>query len=219
MNSRIKADPTAWNRFLDKYWVLYLIVLLLAMLFAIALIFCHSCTPCDNSTLLQRIHELETGNETGIEAISEPIVEDIPENYEIPTADEVDDRREEAGGEVGKVTATLFWHTKDDLDILALQPNNNELSPRTKIDTSTQGKYDVDVNFQGVLTSSPIENIFWEMPDVGNYLLVVRLYERRTTGSVPINFTLHWKVEGQRIIEKHGTLNKTGDQLKFYFTY
>ena len=33
------------------------------------------------------------------------------------------------GGEVGKVTSTLYWDSTDDLDIMAKQPNTKELCP------------------------------------------------------------------------------------------
>ena len=226
MNFRITENPTAWEIFLEKYWVLYFIVLLFAILFAIALIFCHACTPCDHSTLLQRIHELETVAEIGDERIFDPIVEDVTDIYDEPTVVEVDDRREEAGGEVGKVTATLIWNTKDDLDIIAIQPSGIQISPYTKdgidqrYDASTSCRYDTDRNFKGtLLTTRPIENIFWEKPDIGIYKLLVRLHERQTTGSATINFTLHWKVEGQSIIVKHGTLNRKGNFLEYEYEY
>ena len=99
MNSRIKDTPTAWDRFLEKYWVIYLIVLLLAMLFAISLLFCHACPPpCDNSTLLKRIHELETVNEG------------IPDHI-------VDERREETKREERKDTIVD--------GVIVKQPTNN----------------------------------------------------------------------------------------------
>ena len=224
MNSRLTGQRTSWERFLEEYWVLYLIVLVLAILFAISLLFCHACNPCDNSTLLQRIHDLETV----LEEADNSITVDELQDYEIPTVVEVDQRREEAGGVIGKVTATLIWNTKDDLDIMALQPNKIRLSPYEgegqKTDASTLAKYDIDVNFldrngNGTLTAKPIENIFWEKPDLGKYTLTVRLFQRRTTGSTPINFTLHWKVEGQGLIKQQGKLNKTGDKSVFYFEY
>jgi hypothetical protein len=49
--------------------------------------------------------------------------------------------------------------------------------------------------------------------------LIVHLFKRRTTGSTPINFTLHWKVEGQGLKKQQGKLNKTGDYLVFDFQY
>ena len=222
MNSRLTGQSTSWERFLVDYWVLYLIVLVLAMLFSISLLFCHACHPCDNSTLLQRIHDLETVENEADNSITVDELQD----YDIPTVVEVDQRREEAGGVIGKVTATLIWNTKDDLDIMALQPNKIVLSPYEgqKTDASTLAKHDIDVNFidengNGTLTAKPIENIFWEKPDLGKYTLAVRLFKRRTTGAAPINFTIHWKVEDQSLIKQQGKLNKTGDSLEFYFEY
>jgi len=233
MNYRLTGQRTSWERFLEEYWVLYLIVLVLAILFAISLLFCHACNPCDNTTLLQRIHDLETVNDHVVndpvtDDAYDPVIVDDTQEYDMPTEEDVDDRRDDAGGEVGKVTATLIWNTKDDLDIMALQPNKIRLSPYEgegqKTDASTLAKYDIDVNFldrngNGTLTAKPIENIFWEKPDLGKYTLTVRLFQRRTTGSTPINFTLHWKVEGQGLIKQHGKLNKTGDKSVFYFEY
>jgi hypothetical protein len=229
MNSRLTGQRTSWERFLEEYWVLYLIVLVLAILFAISLLFCHACNPCDNSTLLQRIHDLETVNDHVVndpvtDDAYDPVIVDDAQDYDMPTEEEVDDRRDDAGGEVGKVTATLYWNTTDDLDIMAKQPNNKELSPAKRSDSSTLGEYDVDVNYinennVGVLTTNAVENIFWQNPGIGKYQLVVRLFKRRTTGSTPINFTLHWKVEGQGLIKQQGKLNKTEDALPFYFEY
>lgn len=229
MNSRLTGQRTSWERFLEEYWVLYLIVLVLAILFAISLLFCHACNPCDNSTLLQRIHDLETVNDHVVndpvtDDAYDPVIVDDAQDYDMPTEEEVDDRRDDAGGEVGKVTATLYWNTTDDLDIMAKQPNNKELSPAKRSDSSTLGEYDVDVNYinennVGVLTTNAVENIFWQNPGIGNYQLIVHLFKRRTTGSTPIHFTLQWKVEGQGFKKQQGKLNKTGNALEFYFEY
>jgi hypothetical protein len=229
MNSRLTGQRTSWERFLEEYWVLYLIVLVLAILFAISLLFCHACNPCDNSTLLQRIHDLETVNDHVVndpvtDDAYDPVIVDDAQDYDMPTEEEVDDRRDDAGGEVGEVTATLYWNTTDDLDIMAKQPNNKVLSPAKRSDLSTLGEYDVDVNYidennVGVLTTNAVENIFWQNPGIGKYQLVVSLFKRRTAGSTPINFTLHWKVEGQGLIKQQGKLNKTGNALEFYFEY
>jgi hypothetical protein len=154
----------------------------------------------------------------------DPVIVDDAQDYDMPTEEEVDDRRDDAGGEVGEVTATLYWNTTDDLDIMAKQPNNKVLSPAKRSDLSTLGEYDVDVNYidennVGVLTTNAVENIFWQNPGIGKYQLVVSLFKRRTAGSTPINFTLHWKVEGQGLIKQQGKLNKTGNALEFYFEY
>jgi len=123
------------------------------------------------------------------------------------------------GGEVGKVTATLYWDTTDDLDIIARQPNTKELSPAKPSDLSTLGEYDVDVNYEVVPTNNAVENIFSQNSGIGKYQLGVRLFKRRTTGSTPIHFTLQWKVEGQGFKKQQGKLNKTGNYLVFDFQY
>jgi hypothetical protein len=124
-----------------------------------------------------------------------------------------------AGGEVGKVTATLTWLTKDDLEIMAKQPNAKELSPAKQSDLSTLGEYDVDVNYEVVPTKNAVENIFSQNSGIGKYQLGVRLFKRRTTGSTPIHFTLQLKVEGQGFKKQQGKLNKTGNYLVFDFQY
>ncbi len=88
-----------------------------------------------------------------------------------------DDRNVEPILQTGDVQVTLRWNTRDDLDLIVVDPAGSVVdfgSPRSP----SGGQLDVDANsFCQTQNFSPVENIFWPTgtAPVGQYLAYVTL--------------------------------------------
>lgn len=163
-----------------KHWLEHFIILLLLFLIGLALLFCRRCHEQDYSGTLDRVPVPE------VEVIEEP-------QQEVPIDEDVIvDRRRDAGGGCGEFCVTLAWESLDDLDLIVLQPNGRSISvydTGRRTDSTTGGELDVDANLAGrPLTSAPVENITWQKPIVGNYVVTVAFYKPKSNSSTP--FTL-----------------------------
>lgn len=107
--------------------------------------------------------------------------------------------REEQGALTGKLTITLIWKTKDDLDLWCETPSSGKISYSNK--RAGGGYLDVDANAGNNImyvngSIKAIENIFFEnTPASGLYHIKVHNYAHRT--SQPIPFDVGLQINGQ----------------------
>ncbi len=106
-------------------------------------------------------------------------------SYAGDLADSIKEKVKKAGGNVtGDFRASLAWYNYDDLDLHLRQPGGPgaEIFFGHKVDSSTGGNLDVDMNAGSGTTRTPVENITYpsraRMPE-GLYTLYVNNYCRR----------------------------------------
>lgn len=93
----------------------------------------------------------------------------------------------------GDITVNLAWNTTDDLDLMIIDPCNNQVYYKNRHQTCSDGKgfLDLDANAnEDSLTTAPQENIYWENPSVGAYKVMVYFYKKRNNQSVPFKITM-----------------------------
>jgi uncharacterized protein YfaP (DUF2135 family) len=97
------------------------------------------------------------------------------------TSSEIDRLRDSLNGKVGELTVTLAWNTKDDLDLYLVEPSGAKIYFKTPFSPSG-GRLDIDMNRDDMsLTSSAIENIFYnKTPLSGSYKVYVENYKKNT---------------------------------------
>ena len=106
-------------------------------------------------------------------------------NQDVETIDlstyisEASTRRVEAGGEIGDLTVSLLWDTTDDLDLFVIEPDGTRVGPGSP-ESKNGGILDVDANFE-IITPNPMENIYWDSPPKGNYIIYISCYQPRET--------------------------------------
>jgi len=98
---------------------------------------------------------------------------------------EIATRVEKAGGKIGKVTISLAWQNRNDLDLHVLTAKGEDICFHNRR-SSCGGMLDVD---QNVLphTSTPVENVFWP-PNVapkGPLKVYVHHYRNHRVAGVP----------------------------------
>lgn len=108
-------------------------------------------------------------------------------------ADNIEQRRRQAGGTIGPLTITLSWNGKDDLDLHVVEPNGYRIYYSSMGHLSPSGgHYEVDANDKGWrIMSQPVENIKWsEAPPAGVYTVGVVLFDDREPRGVPTDYTI-----------------------------
>lgn len=82
-------------------------------------------------------------------------------------------RLKEKGGQEGKITVTLMWFNRNDLDIHVFDPNGNVV--RWNAVPPFRQQLDVDANANpSIETDRPVENIRWlQSPPHGTYKVIV----------------------------------------------
>jgi hypothetical protein len=112
-------------------------------------------------------------------------------SYEGNLADSGIKQRVKAAG--GNVTAplrvSLGWFNFDDLDLHVIEPDGNHIYFGNR-----SGKLDVDMNVQTQGSREAVENVFWERPKDGEYLVRVNNYTRRE--SIDVGFALEVECMG-----------------------
>lgn len=78
----------------------------------------------------------------------------------------------ETGGS-GNLKITLLWSFQGDIDLHVTQPNDSTIYWRRPKDSVTGGFLDVDNRLGGVESA---ENIFWETPPMGEYIVSLVYY-------------------------------------------
>jgi HEAT repeat protein len=98
------------------------------------------------------VQEKKEGSSKGYESTKNLIVPFIPEK-------EIVTRVKNAGGKIGRVTVSLAWKNKNDLDLHVLTAKGEDICFHNRR-SSCGGLLDVDENVKPT-TSSPVENVFW----------------------------------------------------------
>lgn len=108
----------------------------------------------------------------------------------------------------GDVQVTLTWASTNDLDLWVTGPDS-EMIFFNHPDSASGGKLDVDANraCQGVLTNSPVENVFWPLGEAprGTYTVQVQYYQQCESEAV-VPYHVRIKTDDQ-ITEYDGVMN------------
>ena len=114
-------------------------------------------------------------------------------------ADSIKERVKEAGGKVdGELRVSLSWHNYDDLDLHVLEPGGKWICYSNKINGSTGGKLDVDMNAGHGQTRKPVENIVWPTSSKmgeGVYTVSVHNFIQRETTDVGFSVQIECRGE------------------------
>jgi hypothetical protein len=124
----------------------------------------------------------------------------------------IDERREQAGAELGDLTFTLAWDNADDLDLYVTCPAGVTVSHLQR--AACNGQLDVDSNV-GTPVAQPVENTFFTDPLGGTYTVRVHLYASRTGGG-DTPFTLQVRA-GDRVENLTGIVS--GQSREWTFSY
>lgn len=199
------------NEFWRKHWLEHFVILALIFFIGLTLLFCRKCYFEDFSGSLDRIV-----------APHEPQQPTMPTTPRVPDERSIPDRRIENGGDCGKFCVSLIWESKDDLDLIVRQPNGTTISVfrnGTTHDRSTEGKLDVDKNVEGTaLTNKPIENVTWDNPLMGNYVIRVKLYKQNSTAT-SIPFKLSFEDDLGRTMTQSGRVSRGVTERTFNISY
>lgn len=116
----------------------------------------------------------------------------------------------EMGAHDGKITITLHWFGRDDLDLHCITPQGGHISYNNK--EADGGYLDVDMNISGDRMES-VEHIYFDKPDAGEYSVYIDNYSDRTEGehSAEIYIT----VEGHQIIADNAVMGGKSKTWKF----
>ncbi len=110
---------------------------------------------------------------------------------------ELDRRRQQAGGQTGKVTVSLGWEGLADLDLAVVCPDGATIWFNQR--SACGGRLDVDMNASGRFSRTPIENVFWpSKPGNGTYQVYVTLFSRKSERRRAIPFRVELDVLGDR---------------------
>lgn len=147
------------------------------------------------------------------EGEEEEEVEEEEEEEEEQHQQEITIEPEEMKGEKGDLRINLQWRGKTDLDLYVMDPCGNEIWYRAKNATcsGSTGALDVDANNiekgEAYVTNTPQENIFWNNPTPGQYLIGVGCQEFADYMSMPAQGTVDFIVT---IEDKHGRKTRQG---------
>jgi hypothetical protein len=119
-------------------------------------------------------------------------------SYAGDLADSIKERVKQAGGNVtGDFRASLAWFNHDDLDLHLREPNRFDIGFQSKVDTTTGGNLDVDMNAGHGATRTAVENITFPQRGrmaEGEYTLYVNQYCQRE--SIDGGFELEMEFDG-----------------------
>jgi hypothetical protein len=106
----------------------------------------------------------------------------------------IKDKVRSAGGNVtAPLRFSLAWFNSDDLDIHVKEPSGNNISFSNKRSPSG-GFLDVDMNAGGPSSRTPVENVCWQKPKDGTYIVSVNNYSKRE--SIDFGFELEVESNG-----------------------
>lgn len=142
-------------------------------------------------------------NSEAIISTQSPDYEDVRKYYQIELPKTIHDTIallsfDDGGlkGERGDITVNLVWNSTDDLDLMLYDPCENRIyfKNRKQDCNGGNGFLDLDANASDdTLLTNPQENIFWNDPAPGEYLVYVYFYKRRDLNKVPFTITLMLK--------------------------
>ena len=90
----------------------------------------------------------------------------------------------DSGAKIGPVTVSLLWNTTDDLDLYVTSPRGDTIYFGNK-NGSSGGHLDVDRQVT-TFVANPVENIYWSNPPRGTYTVKVNVFNKRSSGYIPI---------------------------------
>jgi hypothetical protein len=110
---------------------------------------------------------------------------------------EIGRRLRRHGAQSGKLTVSLMWDGKDDIDLHSYK-DDSHIWYRNKQGTCG-GVLDVDANAsQSQMFNEPVENIFWNNPTMGEYKVEVMLFNKRDK-TKPTPYEVHINIGGRHV--------------------
>jgi len=109
---------------------------------------------------------------------------------------------------VGDVQVTLNWNSNADIDLHVVEPGGEEIWYNNTT-SDAGGALDRDNQCSDFVLGRP-ENIFWETPPNGTYLVSVVYYED-CGGVGSVNFTVRVCIKGHCGNPISGSVNAVGD--------
>ncbi len=142
--------------------------------------------------------------------VPEPVPEPVPLPEPIglpppappPPASEIDRRLDAAGAGRGRLTVSLAWNSRSDLDLHVTCPDGATVNFQRR--RACGGVLDVDANAGQRRSNTPVENVFFANPAAGRYGLRVHLYAS-ATGGRPEPFEVQVR-DGARVEVLRGTV-------------
>ena len=112
----------------------------------------------------------------------------------------------------GEITISLIWDTWDDLDLHVVAPDGSHIYYGTPFGGG--GVLDHDANAGSERTLEPVENIYFAVPQSGQYTIWIQDYNDRSEG-YDTNYLLRITI-GDQVLYYDGTINTTGTQISIY---
>ena len=112
-------------------------------------------------------------------------------------ADDMDSLLEEMGAVEGEITASIYWPSKDDLDLHCVTPDGGHIYYSNK--SAGGGQLDVDMQVEGDRDSG-VENIYFAAPAPGEYQFYINNYTDRTEGDTGCRIRI--KVGNQILVDE-----------------
>ncbi|TVS00316.1 MAG: hypothetical protein EA406_00850 [Rhodospirillales bacterium] len=131
--------------------------------------------------------------------------------------DEIDRRRDAAGGQQGELTVTLVWDSLTDLDLHVTCPSGETINFRNRTGCNG-GRLDIDANAWH-RTRTPLENVFFPggAPH-GSYRVRVNLYDAPSRYGSTHDFTVRIQT-GDRTETFRGTVTNARPNWQQTFEY
>lgn len=106
----------------------------------------------------------------------------------LPPSQDVE-RAQRQGGQGGKLQVVLAWDDRNDLDLRIVCPDGGVINFSRR--RACGGTLDVDANGDfRQLTSSAVENVFFDEPQPGRYRVIVDPYGMRERAATPFRLTV-----------------------------
>ena len=124
----------------------------------------------------------------------------------------LEERIVEYSSGAGEITVSLIWDSWDDLDLHVLTPDGSHVHYAAPYGGG--GVLDHDANAGNERTLEPMENIYFAVPQSGEYSIWVEEFNDRTEG-YDTNYYLRITIGGE-VLYYEGTINTTGTQISIY---
>ena len=124
----------------------------------------------------------------------------------------MDSLLEEMGAVEGEITASIYWPSKDDLDLHCVTPDGGHIYYSNK--SAGGGELDVDMQVQGDRDSG-VENIYFASPAPGEYQFYIVNYTDRTEGDTGCRIRI--KAGNQILVDE--TVSMGGRSKTYKLTY
>ena len=119
-------------------------------------------------------------------------------------------------GNDGALKITLLWDFKADIDLHVIEPSGEEISFTNTTSSTSDGFLDVD-NITGE-GNPAADNIFWENPPEGTYVVSLHYYAKKTFFARRGDCTVVVLREGHDPETRHVRMKKV-DQTEHVITF